>query len=191
MDIPSPFSGDDATFDEYDAFVPERIPDPGTYLDDHVLTGREHLAFHRQTRTLFHERGVYDTTFGYDLARLNLDVRHPDAGTGTRARAQSDGPDAGDSRVLVAEFTPTTEFCPQSTRLAKGSFPAWNGLAHRHEYDLLRVRIDEMHYESAVINEELRDHEKWYLESGTLPDQRGGTGDPGDGEYVEGPETPF
>jgi hypothetical protein len=198
MNIPSPFSGDDATFDDYDAFVPESIPDPGRYLAEHdVLTGRDHLAVHRLTRTLFDERGVYDMTFGYNLARLNLDVRHPDAGYRyARERGATDGPDAGDRRVLVAEFTPTTEFCPQSTTLAKGSFRAWNGLADRHEYDLVRVRVDEMHHKSGVINEELRDHEARYLESGELPDERGGAGGgqagvPNEAGYVEEPETPF
>jgi hypothetical protein len=198
MNIPSPFSGDDATFDDYDAFGPESIPEPGRYIADHdVLTGRDHLAFHRLTRELFDERGVYDMTFGYNLARLNLDVRHPDAGYRyAREHGTTDGPDAGDRRVLIAEFTPTTEFCPQSTTLAKGSFRAWNGLADRHEYDLVRVRVDEIHHKSAVINEQLRDHEARYLESGTLPDQRGGAaggeaGVPDEAGYAEGPETPF
>ncbi|MFB6083302.1 MAG: hypothetical protein ABEJ94_03545 [Halorientalis sp.] len=198
MDIPSPFSDDDATFDDYDAFVPESVPEPGAFLTDHdVLTGRDHLAFHRLTRELFDERSVYDMTFGYNLARLNLDVRHPDAGYRyARERGEIDGPDAGDREVLIAEFTPTTEFCPQSTTLAKGSFRAWNGLADRHEYDLVRVRVDGMHHESTAINEELRDYETRYLESGELPDESGGAGGgqvgiPNEEGYAEGTETPF
>jgi hypothetical protein len=45
-----------------------------------LLSGSDHAAFHRLTMDLFDERGVYDMTFGYNLARLNLDHRHPDAG---------------------------------------------------------------------------------------------------------------
>jgi hypothetical protein len=45
-----------------------------------VLVGDDHAAFHRLTRDIFEERGVHDATFGYNLARLNLDARHPDAG---------------------------------------------------------------------------------------------------------------
>ncbi|AQL43993.1 hypothetical protein BV210_15355 [Halorientalis sp. IM1011] len=198
MNVPSPFSADDPTFDDYDAFVPESVPEPGAYLTEHdVLAGREHVAFHRLTRELFDERGVYDMTFGYNLARLNLDVRHPDAGYRyARERGTVDGPDAGDRDVLIAEFTPTTEFCPQSTTLAKGSFRAWNGLADRHEYDLVRVRVDGMHHKSGVINEELRDHEARYLDSGDLPDERGGagggqTGVPNEEGYAEETGTPF
>src|SRR6056297_2531966 len=112
--FPRPFASDDAdgeTFDEYDEFVPEHLPEPGPFLDGaDVLTGDDHVDFHRLTRELFEERGVYDATFGYNLARLNLDSRHPDAGFRYAVAPN-------DENVLLAEFTPTTEFCPQSDSL--------------------------------------------------------------------------
>jgi hypothetical protein len=139
----------DSTFDAYDEFVPEHVPEAGSALSDHdILVGRDHLAFHRLTRDLFEERGVYDVTFGYNLARLNLDRRHPDAGF-RYAR------DATDPGVLWAKFTPTTEFCPQSETLTTGAFRAWNGLRDRHEYDLVRVRLGPTHHDAARINAEL------------------------------------
>ncbi|MFB6156702.1 MAG: hypothetical protein ABEJ34_02535 [Haloferacaceae archaeon] len=160
--FPSPFGGDDESvdlgigtdeasgFDDVDEFVPEHLPEPGPFLDGGaVLTGEDHVAFHRTTREVFEERGVYDITFGYNLARLNLDRRHPDAGF---RYAES-----GD--VLLAEFTPTTEFCPQSGTLTKGALRAWNGLSDRHGYDAVRVRVAPMHHESDRINGRLADLE--------------------------------
>ncbi|WP_323676001.1 hypothetical protein [Halorubellus sp. PRR65] len=144
-------NGDDRLFDSYDAYVPSNLPDIGPVLAEHdVLTGREHAAFHRLTRAVFEERGVYDVTFGYNLARLNLDRRHEDAGYRYAV-------DAEDPSVLWATFTPTTEFCPQSQELTVGSYRAWNGLADRHEFDAVRVRVAGMHQHSDAINETLGD----------------------------------
>ncbi|MDY7083460.1 MAG: hypothetical protein SXQ77_13920, partial [Halobacteria archaeon] len=71
----------DEIFDDYGDFVPEHLPEAGEFLERHdVLTGGEHVEFHEITRDVFEERGVYDMTFGYNLARLNLDRRYPDAG---------------------------------------------------------------------------------------------------------------
>lgn len=68
-------------------------------------------------------------TFGYNLAKLNRDTRHADAGYRYAV-------DADDPSVLRAEFSPTTEFCPQSDTLTKGSFRAWNALSDPHGDDL-------------------------------------------------------
>lgn len=159
----SPFSDSgDELFDDEDEFVPEHIPGPGPFLEGHeVLTDERHVSFHRVTGELFDERGVYDMTFGYNLAQLNLDHRHP--GAGYRYAERTD-----DTSVLRAEFTPTTPFCPQSHTLTKGSFRAWNGLKERHDYDLVRVRVDPMHHESREINEVLEDLEEKYLETGSV-----------------------
>jgi hypothetical protein len=168
--FPSPFGGDDGSlFEDYDAFVPDSNPTPDQFLEGHdVLEGREHVAFHRLTRELFEERKVYDMTFNYNLARLNLDTRHPNAGY-RYAEEQADAPKAIDGdvdTVLRAEFTPTTPFCPQTHTLTIGSFRAWNGLTERHEYDLIRVRAAPMHHQSEAINEQLAELEETYLETG-------------------------
>ncbi|WP_435129851.1 hypothetical protein [Halobaculum sp. D14] len=162
--FPSPFGGsdDEALFDDADEFVPEHIPAPGEFLDGHdVLTGDDHVRFHELTREVFEERTVYDMTFNYNLARLNLDTRHRSAGY---RYAES----ADDDSVLRAEFTPTTPFCPQTHTLTIGSFRAWNGLSDRHDYDLVRVRADAMHHRSDAINDRLEELESQYLETGTL-----------------------
>jgi len=157
----SAFGGDDL-FDDYDEFVPEHIPSPARFLDGHeVLDGADHVAFHELTRDVFEDRGVYDMTFNYNLARLNLDHRHPNAGY--RYAVQADDPS-----VLRAEFTPTTPFCPQSDTLTKGSFRAWNGLSDRHEFDLVRVRVHPMHHQSDEINEDLAWLETQFRETGTV-----------------------
>ncbi|QSW98759.1 hypothetical protein [Haloterrigena alkaliphila] len=154
-------------FDAWDAYSLDHVPEPGPFLEDHeVLTGDDHLAFHRLTREVFEERGVYDATFGYNLARLNLDRRHPESGF--RYAVEADDPS-----VLRAEFTPTTEFCPQADALITGSFRAWNGLEHRHEYDLVRVRVSPSHHQSVALNESLADLEERYLETGEVPDADG------------------
>jgi hypothetical protein len=148
MDIPSPFGTDDADFDDYDAFVPAHLPASGPFLvDADVLTGDDHVAFHRTTRELFEDRSVKDATFGYNLARLNLDIRHPDAGF--RYAEESEA-------VLRAAFTPTTEFCPQIDTLCVGASHAWNALPDRHDYDLVRVRVDPMHQHARAVNGRLR-----------------------------------
>ncbi|WP_232820502.1 hypothetical protein [Halorussus litoreus] len=181
---------DGGLFDGYDEFVPENIPVPGAFLQGHdVLAGEDHVAFHDVTRELFEERTVYDMTFNYNLARLNLDTRHENAGYRYAEEVAENAKDddeflgeenenpgtTDDRRVLRAEFTPTTPFCPQTHTLTMGSFRAWNGLADRHEYDLVRVRADEMHHESEQINQQLADLEATYLETGDLsanPNQR-------------------
>ncbi|GAA0281156.1 hypothetical protein [Halobacterium noricense] len=146
-------------------FDPDVNPEPGTFLAGHdVLAGDDHVAFHELTRALFDERGVYDMTFGYNLADLNRDTRHTEAGYRYAV-------DADDRSVLRAEFTPTTPFCPQSHTLTIGSFRAWNGLSERHDYDLVRVRVADSHQRSESINEELCDLEETYLETGELPDE--------------------
>ena len=191
----SDVGSDDEGFDLEDEFVPEHLPEPGPFLTDHdVLTGDDHLAFHRVTRECFEERGVYDMTFGYNLARLNRDRRHPDAGyryaeevdvggdgldeRGDEARERGDGAhDQGEKahgqgdrtrRVLRAEFTPTTPFCPQSDTLALGSARAWNGLSDRHGYDLVRVRVAPMHHASEEINATIERLESRFVETGSL-----------------------
>ncbi|MFB6087238.1 MAG: hypothetical protein ABEJ85_01860, partial [Haloarculaceae archaeon] len=102
---------------------------------------------------------VYDMTFNYNLARLNLDTRHPDAGY---RYAEESG------EVLRAEFTPTTPFCPQTHTLTIGSFRAWNALSDRHDYDLVRVRAHPMHHQAGAINEQLADLEADYEETGEV-----------------------
>ncbi|KPN31485.1 hypothetical protein SY89_02232 [Halolamina pelagica] len=176
----SPFGGgrDDTTFDEADAFVPAHLPKPGAFLADHeVLVGDAHVAVHRLAHDLFEDRGVYDMTFGYNLARLDLDTRHPDAGFRYAEEAR-------EPQVLRAEFTPTTAFCPQTHTLTVGAFRAWNGLADRHEYEVVRVRAAPMHQESDAVNAQLRSLEQSYRETGTVPD------DPGE-PSSDVPDAPF
>ena len=173
--VPSPLGDDDGDpFDGYDEFAPDRLPEPGEFLDGHdVLDGADHLAFHRLTRDCFEERTVYDMTFDYNLARLNLDTRHGDAGFRYAVECDS-GSNAGDrppddgeaDRVLRAEFTPTTAFCPQTHTLTIGAFRAWNGLSDRHEYDLVRVRAAPTHNQSEAVNERLAELERAFLETG-------------------------
>jgi len=184
-------------FDDYDEFVPDHVPLPGQFLNGHdVLAGQAHIEFHRTTKEIFETRGVYDMTFGYNLARLNLDTRHPKAGY---RYAEDDE----DPSVLRAEFTPTTPFCPQSDTLTKGSFRAWNGLSDRHEYDLVRVRVDEMHHKCGEINDTLRELEEQFRETGSVThtadaeadETRGGTpgcsDETGSTSRGYGPDAPF
>lgn len=170
--ILSPFGSDDDLFEGYDEFVPESVPSPGRFLENHdVLAGEDHAAFHRLTRELFEERTVYDMTFDYNLARLNLDTRHPDAGFRYAVeRVDTDDPveTGGSERVLRAEFTPTTPFCPQTHTLTIGAFRAWNGLSDRHEYDLVRVRTASMHHQARSVNDRLEALEETYLETGDV-----------------------
>jgi len=190
-------AGEGGEFDSYDGFTPDHLPAPGPFLEEPavaVLTGREHAAVHRLARALFERRGVYDITFGYNLARLNLDRRHPTAGF--RYGEQRTG-----ERVLRAEFTPTTEFCPQSDTLTVGAFRAFNGESERHEYDLVRVRVDRSHHEATRINGTLRQLETAFEETGELidvatdtdvPTERGyGPGEGGGDDADDGPATPF
>jgi len=187
--VPSPFGGTTTAFDAYDEFVPGNVPQSGPFLDGHdALDGKHHLAVHRLARALFEDRGVYDMTFGYNLARLNNDPRHPGAGYRYAVEdpdaddaVDGDGPlsvDAGGTadgsddtpRVLRAEFTPTTAFCPQSDTLTTASFRAWNGLADRHEFALVRVRVAPMHQRATAINEELERLETAFRETGEVPE---------------------
>lgn len=133
-------------FDDYDEFVPAHIPEPGPALADHeVVTGETHVQIHQIARDVFETRGVYDSTFGYNLAKLNLDRRHPDAGF---RYAQSGG-------VLYAVFTPTTPFCPQSSVLTTAAHRAWNGVSGEHDFTAVEIRIDPMHQHSEAINQQL------------------------------------
>lgn len=160
--IPGFGAAGSADFQTYDAFHPEIEPAPGDFLEgEDVLAGRDHALTHRLARQLFERRGVYDVTFGYNLARLNLDPRHPEAGF--RYAVEADDPS-----TLRAEFTPTTEFCPQSQALTRAAFRAWNGLDDRHEFDLVRVRVAEMHHRAIAINGSLQQLEERYLETGDL-----------------------
>lgn len=177
----SGLGGGGADFDGYDEFVPAHLPEPGSFLADHdVLTGRDHAAVHRLARMLFEDRGVYDVTFGYNLARLNLDRRHTDAGfryalERASTGGDSDDGDAGgeeagdeDASVLRAEFTPTTEFCPQGDTLAIGAFRAFNGESASHQFDLVRVRVDETHQQSESINGTLQQLEATFESTGQI-----------------------
>lgn len=169
-------------FDSADSFVPANIPEPGPFLNDHdVLTDERHLKIHSTAEEIFEERGVYDMTFGYNLAKLNLDTRHPDAGF---RYAQ----DATDDRCLRVEFTPTTAFCPQSDTLTKGAYRAWNGLKNQHEFESVRIRVNPMHNRAETINEELAAFE----EKDELPPPDSGVGEehtPGSGD--ENSTAPF
>ncbi|PAU84784.1 hypothetical protein CK500_04500 [Halorubrum salipaludis] len=148
--------GSEPQYDPADAFVPEHVPEPGAFLADHdVLAGREHVALHRTVADAFEEYGVYDATFGYNLARLNRDPRHTDAGF--RYAEEADDP-----TTLRAEFTPTTAFCPQAEPLAVGAFRALDAV-DTHGYDLVRVRVDATLDGSDDVNERLAK-----LESGEL-----------------------
>ena len=189
VDIPSPFDRGDDGFDSYDEFVPDHLPRPGPFLTGHaLLTGASHTAFHRLTRDLFEERGVYDVTFGYNLARLNLDHNHEAAGYRYAV-------DADDQTVLRAEFTPTTAFCPQAETLAIASLRAWNGERERHEFDLVRVRVADMHHQSGAINDKLERLEEGVVETGSVPQATGSEGGSNDrpaGQTgTEGTNIPF
>ncbi|WP_144799089.1 hypothetical protein [Halorubrum depositum] len=184
--------GSEPEFDAVDEYVPEHVPEPGAFLADHdVLAGEDHVAVHQHTRDAFEEHGVYDATFGYNLARLNLDPRHPDAGF--RYAEEADDP-----ATLRAEFTPTTAFCPQAEPLAVGAFRAFDAVDDLG-YDLVRVRVDPSLNGSEAVNDRLE-----RLESGDSdpvavderpdaaregpPDVAHG-GSPDDGE--SGPTSPF
>ncbi|MFB6114186.1 MAG: hypothetical protein ABEJ58_08830 [Halodesulfurarchaeum sp.] len=144
-------STDDTTtdFGDIDTFDESLLPEPGPALEPYeVLTGSAHVRVHRTARDVFEERGVYDSTFGYNLATLNLDPRHPDAGF--RYAVEEDS-------VLHAEFTPTTPFCPQSSVLTTAAHRAWNGCSDQHEFDRVVIHIAPMHQHSEEINARLGD----------------------------------
>lgn len=152
-------NSDNDRFDRYDEYVSATVPEPGWFLSGQdVLTDAEHIQFHQTTRDLFEEVKLYDVSFDYNLARLNLDDRHPNAGFRYAVETESDG-------VLRAEFTPKTQFCPQTLTITKASFRALNGLSDQHEYDLVRIRVDQMHYKAGGINKILRQQEEAYFQS--------------------------
>jgi hypothetical protein len=157
--------GSEPQFDPADAFVPEHVPEPGGFLEGHdVLDGRDHAALHRTVADAFEEYGVYDATFGYNLARLNRDPRHTDAGF--RYAEEADDP-----TTLRAEFTPTTAFCPQAEPLAVGALRALAAV-DGHGYEAVRVRVDASLDGSDDVNERLAE-----MESGEiLPEPSGGQG---------------
>jgi len=158
--------GSEPQFDPADAFVPEHLPEPGAFLAGHdVLDGREHVALHRTAADAFEEHGVYDATFGYNLARLNRDPRHTDAGF--RYAEEADDP-----ATLRAEFTPTTAFCPQAEPLAVGAFRALDAV-DTHGYDLVRVRVDASLDGSDAVNERLAKMETGEIEPEPADDRRG------------------
>jgi len=139
----------------------EIIPKAGPFLKEHnVLVGERHVEFHETTRKIFESRGVYDVTFGYNLADLNHDTRHPEAGY----RYAEDGD------ILWAEFTPTTEFCPSAVTLVAASFRAWNAGSGSHPYDKVRVRIKD-HAKQESINSILEDAEGRHDETGLLDNE--------------------
>lgn len=157
--------GEAAEFDAPGEFVPENVPAPGSFLDGHaVLAGDAHLAVHEESRDRFERFGVYDATFGYNLAKLNRDHRHPEAGFRY-------GVDPERPEVLRVEFTPTTAFCPQSTTLTRGVFRAWN--ATDSAFRLVSVRVDPMHQRSEATNDRLRELEAHYEETGEVVDEAG------------------
>ncbi len=148
------------SFDEPETSVSARILEPGSFLEGHdVRADGDHAAFHDLTRELFEGRGVYDGTVGYNLARVNLDRRHPDAGSRYAV-------DADDRTVLRAEFSPTTEFCPQADAFVTGAFRTWNCLRSRREYDLVRVRVRSTHHQSTALDEALESLETRFVETG-------------------------
>jgi hypothetical protein len=151
-----PFGSTADAFDDEGSFVPAHLPDPDPFLTDgpgEVLTDEAHVRVHDWSRDVFEARGVYDATFGYNLARLNDDTRHPDAGI----RYARDGDE------LRAVFTPTTAFCPQAETLAVAAFRAWNGRADGAEtpappdgIDHVRVRVASLHRDHERIDARLR-----------------------------------
>lgn len=158
-------NGDESDlYTSYETYTPQYLPEPGKGLTGHnILTDEDHIEVHKQAQALFEERGVYDMTFGYNLAKLNLDTRHPDAGFRYAL-------DAEDKSILHAEFTPTTPFCPQSDTLTVGSFRAWNGLTDRHEFNVVSLSVAEMHHRSDNINAELQALETEFIETGAVPE---------------------
>lgn len=151
------FGSTTEAFDEPGTFVSDHLPESGRFLETGtVLDGERHATVHEWSREAFEARGVYDATFGYNLARLNLDTRHPDAGIRYAL--------AGDE--LRAEFTPTTEFCPQAETLAVAAFRAWNDRGDGAEtpappdalsrIEHVRVRVAPRHREHEAINDRLR-----------------------------------
>lgn len=135
-------------FVDRDRFAPEFLPAPGPALADAtVLTDDDHHAVHEAARAAFEDRGVYDATFGYNLAKLNRDRRHPDAGL--RYGRPPDDPSA-----LVVEFTPTTPVCPQGETLGVGAARALRAELEASVASRVSVRVTD-HQRTDAINDRL------------------------------------
>lgn len=147
--------------DDWEEFVPEHLPAPGPHLEDHdVLAGRAHVEFHQRVRDVFERRGVYDAAYGYNLARLNLDTRFPDAGLRYAAAA-------GDEDCLRVAFTPTTAVCPETASLAPAILRATT--EEEVGYDRVRVRVTARYQYADRVNETLQELEAVADERGSLP----------------------
>lgn len=150
-----------STLDDWDVFVPEHLPAPGPHLDGHdVLTGRAHVELHQRVRDVFERRGVYDAAYGYNLARLNLDRRYPEAGLRYAVAA-------GDEDCLRVAFTPTTAVCPETASLAPAILRATT--EEEIGYGRVRVRVTPRYQYADRVNEALRKLEAVADERGSLP----------------------
>ncbi len=163
----------EGSFDDPGTFVSDHVPEPGDFLEGHdVLEGEDHVAFHDITRELFEERGVYDATFGYNLARLNLDRRHPEAGY--RYTVDTDDPTAQSERSSA----------PRRSSVRR--LMARQGLVPRLERP-----------QSESLNETLEPLELQYRELGDVPTDLDGQGsstgltDRGQGEDDSAVRSPF
>ena len=165
-DSPSTTASDH--FDDPGSYAPAHLPEPGPTLEGHqILTGEDHVAVHARVEAAFEACGVYDVTFGYNLAQLNRDRRHPDAGFRYAT-------DRDDPSVLRVEFTPTVTFCPQGEALSIGAYRALVRERDRFvraplDYDTVRVRIAR-HHGAEAVNERLRALEAVVDDAGSLPD---------------------
>ncbi|MFB6283324.1 MAG: hypothetical protein ABEK59_05230 [Halobacteria archaeon] len=149
----------DQNFVPKERYEPEYLPEPSDVLEGYqVLTGEEHTGLHSVIRGIFEERKVYDMTFNYNLARLNLDTRHPRAGLRYAEK---------DENTVLIEFTPTTEFCPQAETLAKAVFVSTNDLSEKHGYELVEVRVRN-HEKSVAINRLLTEKLDRYRKEGSI-----------------------
>lgn len=147
--------------DDWAEFVPEHLPAPGPHLDGHdVLAGDDHVDLHQRVRDVFELRGVYDAAYGYNLARLNLDRRYPDAGLRYAVAA-------GDEDCLRVAFTPTTAVCPETASLAPAILRATT--EEEIGYDRVRVRVTPRYQHADRVNETLRELETVADERGSLP----------------------
>jgi len=162
--------GSEPQFDPADAFVPEHIPEPGAFLAGHdVLGGRDHVALHRTAADAFEEYGVYDATFGYNLARLNRDPRHTDAGF--RYAEEADDP---------TTLGPSSRRLPPSVRRPNRSRGGRSALdaVDTHGYELVRVRVDASLDGSDAVNERLAKLESGEADPEPVGDRGGSPSDP-------------
>lgn len=153
--------------DDWDEYRPDTLPAPGAHLDGHdVLTGERHLELHRSVRDVFERRGVYDAAYGYNLARLNLDTRFPDAGL---RYAVEERPASPEQEVLRVAFTPTSAVCPETVSLAPGILRALTAEAGDVGSDRVRVRVTGRYQHADRLNAVLRDLEQVAQERGSVP----------------------